>query len=39
MKSTIIYTFLAWKGLFRYLEGPAMDDYHEFCDAHEANIE
>jgi hypothetical protein len=31
--------FLTWKGLFQYLEGPPMDDYHEFCDAHEADIE
>ncbi len=22
--------FLAWKGLFQHLEGPLMDDYHEF---------
>jgi hypothetical protein len=22
--------FLAWKGLFQHLEGPPMDDYHEF---------
>ncbi len=30
--------FLAWKGLFQHLEGLPMDDYHEFCDAHEADI-
>jgi hypothetical protein len=22
--------FLAWKGLFQHLEGPPIDDYHEF---------
>jgi len=22
--------FMAWKGLFQHLEGPPMDDYHEF---------
>ncbi|CAM6099672.1 unnamed protein product [Calypogeia fissa] len=24
--------FLAWKGLFQHLEGPPMDDYHEFLE-------
>ncbi len=27
--------FLAWKGLFQHLEGPPMDDYHEFWRDHE----
>ncbi len=31
--------FLAWKGLFQHLKGLPMDDYHDFCDAHEFNIE
>jgi len=26
--------FLAWKGLFQHLEGPLMDDYHEFRRDH-----
>ncbi len=30
--------FLAWKGLF-HLEGPPMDDYHEFWRDHAAKIE
>jgi hypothetical protein len=31
--------FLAWKGLFRHLEGPPMDDYHEFQRDHATEIE
>jgi len=30
--------FKAWKGLFQHLEGPPMDDYHEFRCAHEIQI-
>jgi hypothetical protein len=26
----LVSPFLAWKGLFQHLEGPSMDDYHEF---------
>ncbi len=31
--------FLAWKGLFQHLEGPQMDDYHEFRRDHATEIE
>jgi len=31
--------FLAWKGLFQHLEGPLMDDYHEFRRDHVTEIE
>jgi hypothetical protein len=31
--------FLAWKGLFQHLEGPPMDDYHEFRRDHVIEIE
>ncbi len=31
--------FLAWKGLFQHLEGPPMDDYHEFQRDHVTEIE
>jgi hypothetical protein len=31
--------FLAWKGLFQHLEGPPMDDYHEFRKDHVTEIE
>ncbi len=31
--------FLAWKGLFQHLEGPLMDDYHEFRRDHAIEIE
>ncbi len=31
--------FLAWKGLFQHLEGPPMDDYHEFWRDHATEIE
>ncbi len=31
--------FLAWKGLFRHLESPPMDDYHEFQRDHAIEIE
>ncbi|PTQ28729.1 hypothetical protein MARPO_0156s0026, partial [Marchantia polymorpha] len=27
---TLFRPFFAWKGLFQHLEGPPMDDYHEF---------
>ncbi len=27
----LLTPFLTWKGLFQHLEGPPMDDYHEFC--------
>jgi hypothetical protein len=30
--------FSAWKGLFQHLEGPPMDDYHEFRRVHAAEI-
>jgi len=30
--------FLAWKGLFQHLEGPPMDDYHEFWRDHATKI-
>ncbi|CAK9222544.1 unnamed protein product [Sphagnum troendelagicum] len=30
---------LAWKGLFQHLEGPPMDDYHEFRRYHVTEIE
>jgi len=30
---------LAWKGLFQHLEGPPMDDYHEFRRDHVNEIE
>ncbi|CAM6092104.1 unnamed protein product [Calypogeia fissa] len=36
--ATLFSPFLAWKGLFQHLEGPLMDDYHEFRNAHEAEI-
>jgi hypothetical protein len=31
--------FLAWKGLFQHLEGPPMDDCHEFRRDHAIEIE
>ncbi len=31
--------FLTWKGLFQHLEGPPMDDYHEFQKDHADDIE
>jgi hypothetical protein len=31
--------FLVWKGLFQHLEGPPMDDYHEFRRDHATKIE
>jgi hypothetical protein len=31
--------FLAWKGLFQHLEGPPMDDYHEFWKDYSDEIE
>jgi hypothetical protein len=30
--------FLAWKGLFQHLEGPPIDDYHEFQKDHDVEI-
>jgi hypothetical protein len=37
--SKLFSPFLAWKGLFQHLEGPPMDDYHEFRRDHAAEIE
>ena len=37
--ATLFTPFMAWKGLFQHLEGPPMDDYHEFRRAHAAEIE
>ena len=31
--------FMAWKGLFQHLEGPPMDDYHEFRRMYALEIE
>ncbi|OAE21594.1 hypothetical protein AXG93_939s1000 [Marchantia polymorpha subsp. ruderalis] len=31
--------FFAWKGLFQHLEGPPMDDYHEFGRDYAAEID
>jgi hypothetical protein len=31
--------FLAWKRLFQHLEGPPMDDYHEFRRDHATEID
>jgi len=31
--------FFTWKGLFQHLEGPPMDDYHEFQKDHATEIE
>jgi hypothetical protein len=31
--------FMASKGLFQHLEGPPIDDYHEFKHAHDIQIE
>ncbi|CAM6129865.1 unnamed protein product [Calypogeia fissa] len=36
--ATLFSPFLAWKGLFQHLEGPPMDDYHEFQKDHEMEI-
>ena len=37
--ATLFTPFMAWKGLFQHLEGPPMDDYHEFRKAYVADIE
>jgi hypothetical protein len=37
--TTLFSPFLAWKGLFQHLEGPPMDDYHEFWKDHVTEIE
>ena len=37
--STLFTPFMAWKGLFHHLEGPPMDDYHDFRREHEKEIE
>ena len=40
LRNAALFTpFLAWKGLFQHLEGPPMDDYHEFWRTHEPEIE
>jgi hypothetical protein len=40
LRSAILFSpFLAWKGLFQHLEGPLMDDYHEFQRDHANEIE
>jgi hypothetical protein len=35
----LLSPFLAWKGFFQHLEGPLMDDYHEFSRDHVVEIE
>jgi hypothetical protein len=39
MESATIYTFLSMEGFIPTFRRLPMDDYHEFCDADEANIE
>ncbi len=40
MRNPQLFTpFMAWKGLFQYLEGMLMDDYHEFKHGHKIQIE
>jgi hypothetical protein len=40
LRNTKLFSpFLAWKGLFQHLEGPLMDDYHEFQRDHVTEIE
>jgi hypothetical protein len=34
----LLSPFLTWKGLFRHLEGPPIDDYHEFRKDHVTEI-
>jgi hypothetical protein len=34
----LFMSFVAWKTLFQHLEGPLMDDYHEFTYVHETMI-
>ncbi|OAE28330.1 hypothetical protein AXG93_2490s1200 [Marchantia polymorpha subsp. ruderalis] len=36
---TLFTPFFAWKGLFQHLEGPPMDDYHEFGREYAAEID
>ena len=31
--------FMAWKGLFQHLDGPPMDDYHDFARDNDVDIE
>jgi hypothetical protein len=39
LRNAILFSpFLAWKGLFQHLEGPSMDDYHEFRRDHAVEI-
>jgi hypothetical protein len=39
LRNAILFSpFLAWKGLFQHLEGPSMDDYHEFRKDHAIEI-
>jgi hypothetical protein len=39
MRNPQLFTpFVAWKGLFQHLEGPSINDYHEFRHAHEIQI-
>ncbi len=38
-KTKLFSPFLAWKGLFQHLEGPPMDDYHEFWRDHVTEID
>ncbi len=40
LRNAILFSpFLAWKGLFQHLEGPPMDDYHEFWRDNATEIE
>lgn len=40
MRNSKLFTpFMAWKGLFQHLEGPPMDDYHEFRKTYAFEIE
>ncbi|BBN19983.1 hypothetical protein Mp_8g15430 [Marchantia polymorpha subsp. ruderalis] len=40
MRNPTLFTpFFAWKGLFQHLEGPPMDDYHEFGREYAAEID
>jgi hypothetical protein len=39
MHNPYLFTpFMAWKGLIQHLDGPHMDDYHEFEHAYEMKI-
>ncbi len=40
LRNAILFSpFMAWKGLFQHLEGPLMDDYHDFRRDHAVEIE